>query len=213
MYQDAFGTKKTLETKLGRVSYFDILELEKKGIAPVSKLPFSIRVMLESLLRNVDGFSVTEEDVVKLANWKPEPGEINVPLKLARVVLQDFTGVPAVVDLAAMRSAMDRFGKDPSRINPEVPAALVIDHSVQVDYFGTVYAFPKNTELEYRRNRERYQLLKWGQNALASFQVVPPGQGIIHQVNLEKLAQVVMTKKTARPTPSPTAWSAPTATR
>jgi len=152
-------------------------------------------VMLESLLRNVDGFTVTEEDVVRLANWKPDPGEINVPLKLARVVLQDFTGVPAVVDLAAMRSAMARFGKDPKRINPQVPADLIIDHSVQVDFFGTIYAFPKNVELEYRRNRERYQLLKWGQGALSSFRVVPPGQGIIHQVNLEHLAQVVMTQR------------------
>jgi len=195
MYQDAFGTLKTLTTKAGPVRYFDVLELERQGIAEVSKLPFSIRVMLESLLRNVDGFSVTEEDVVKLANWKPDPGEINVPLKLARVVLQDFTGVPAVVDLAAMRSAMERFGKDPKKINPHVPSDLVIDHSVQVDFFGTTYALLRNAELEYKRNRERYQLLKWGQGALDSFRVVPPGQGIIHQVNLEKLAQVVMTQK------------------
>ena len=195
MYKDAFGTLKTLETAAGKVRYFDVMELERQGIAPVSKLPFSIRVMLESLLRNVDGFTVTEEDVVRLANWKPDPGEINVPLKLARVVLQDFTGVPAVVDLAAMRSAMGRFGKDPKKINPQVPADLIIDHSVQVDFFGTVYAFPKNVELEYRRNRERYQLLKWGQGALSSFRVVPPGQGIIHQVNLEHLAQVVMTQR------------------
>ncbi len=195
MYKDAFGTLKTLDTAAGKVRYFDVMELERQGIAPVSKLPFSIRVMLESLLRNVDGFTVTEEDVVRLANWKPDPGEINVPLKLARVVLQDFTGVPAVVDLAAMRSAMDRFGKDPKRINPQVPSDLIIDHSVQVDFFGTIYAFPKNVELEYRRNRERYQLLKWGQGALSSFRVVPPGQGIIHQVNLEHLAQVVMTQR------------------
>jgi len=195
MYKEAFGTLKTLDTAAGKVRYFDVMELEKQGIAPVSKLPFSIRVMLESLLRNVDGFTVTEEDVVRLANWKPDPGEINVPLKLARVVLQDFTGVPAVVDLAAMRSAMDRFGKDPKRINPQVPSDLIIDHSVQVDFFGTIYAFPKNVELEYKRNRERYQLLKWGQGALSSFRVVPPGQGIIHQVNLEHLAQVVMTQR------------------
>ena len=195
MYKDAFGALKTLETQAGPVRYFDVMELERQGIAEVSKLPFSIRVMLESLLRNVDGFSVTEEDVVRLANWQPDPGEINVPLKLARVVLQDFTGVPAVVDLAAMRSAMARFEKDPKKINPHVPSDLVIDHSVQVDFFGTTYALLKNSELEYQRNRERYQLLKWGQNALASFQVVPPGQGIIHQVNLEKLAQVVMTRK------------------
>ncbi len=196
MKKDPFGTIKTLETPAGAVRYYDVLELERQGVAPVSKLPFSIRIMLESLLRNLDGYTVTEEDVVALAGWKPDPGEINVPLKLARVVLQDFTGVPAVVDLAAMRSAMARFGKDPKAINPQVPSDLVIDHSVQVDFFGTFYAFSKNVELEYHRNRERYQLLKWGQNALDSFRVVPPGQGIIHQVNLEKLAQVVMTART-----------------
>ncbi len=195
MKKNPFGTLKTLETPAGPVRYYDVMELERQGIAPVSRLPFSIRIMLESLLRNLDGFAVREEDVVALAGWKPDPGEINVPLKLARVVLQDFTGVPAVVDLAAMRSAMARFGKDPKAINPHVPSDLVIDHSVQVDFFGTVYAFAKNVELEYRRNRERYQLLKWGQNALDSFRVVPPGQGIIHQVNLEKLAQVVMTAR------------------
>ncbi len=195
MKKDPFGTLKTLETPAGPVRYHDVLELERRGVAPVSKLPFSIRIMLESLIRNLDGYTVTEDDVAALANWKPDPGEINVPLKLARVVLQDFTGVPAVVDLAAMRSAMARFQKDPRKINPHVPSDLVIDHSVQVDFFGTLYAFQKNVELEYKRNRERYQLLKWGQSALETFRVVPPGQGIIHQVNLEKLAQVVMTAR------------------
>ncbi len=195
MQKDVFGAKKTLETREGKLTYYDVMALEAQGIAEVSKLPFSIRILLEAILRNVDGFQVTEEDVVNLARWQPEPGEINVPHKPARVVLQDFTGVPAVVDLAAMRSAMARFGKDPAKINPQVTSDLVIDHSVQVDFFGSGYALLRNTDLEYERNRERYQLLKWGQGALDDFRVVPPGQGIIHQVNLEHLAKVVMTAK------------------
>ena len=193
-YKDEFGAKKTLSTQAGTVSYYDINVLEEQGVAQVSKLPFSIKIMLESLLRNVNGYDVTREDVINLAQWKPEPGEINVPLKLARVILQDFTGVPAVVDLAALRSAMARFGADPKKINPQVPVDLVIDHSVQVDYFGTQYAFFHNVDKEYERNRERYTLLKWGQQALDNFRVVPPGTGIVHQVNLEYLAQVVMTR-------------------
>ncbi|AEB11800.1 aconitate hydratase AcnA [Marinithermus hydrothermalis] len=193
-YKDEFGAKKTLSTQAGTVSYYDINVLEEQGVAQVSKLPFSIKIMLESLLRNVNGYDVTREDVINLAQWKPEPGEINVPLKLARVILQDFTGVPAVVDLAALRSAMARFGADPKKINPQVPVDLVIDHSVQVDYFGTQYAFFYNVDKEYERNRERYTLLKWGQQALDNFRVVPPGTGIVHQVNLEYLAQVVMTR-------------------
>ncbi|GIW24230.1 aconitate hydratase AcnA [Meiothermus sp.] len=194
-YRDDFKTLKRLSTKLGEVYYFDILELERQGIAPVSRLPFSIRVMLESLLRNHDEYKVSREDVVNLANWQPDPGEVNVPLMLARVILQDFTGVPAVVDLAAMRDAIAKLGGDPEQINPGVPVDLVIDHSVQVDYFGTSYAFAQNVELEYKRNEERYRLIKWGQNALKNFRAVPPGTGIVHQVNLEYLASVVMTQK------------------
>ncbi|GAB5602566.1 aconitate hydratase AcnA [Thermus sp. FJN-A] len=193
--KDSFQTLKTLETPSGTYAYHDLLELERKGLAEVSRLPFSIRVMLESLLRNEDGYQVTQEDIVALARWQPEPGEINVPLKLARVILQDFTGVPAVVDLAAMREAIAKRGGDPRRINPVVPADLVIDHSVQVDAFGTAYAFFYNVEKEYERNRERYLLLKWGQEALENFRVVPPGTGIVHQVNLEYLARVVMTRE------------------
>ncbi len=194
-YRDDFKTRKSLSTRMGEVYYYDILELERQGVAQVSRLPFSIRVMLESLLRNEDGYQVTREDIEALAGWKPEPGEINVPLKLARVILQDFTGVPAVVDLAAMRDAVAKRGGDPERINPVVPADLVIDHSVQVDAFGTAYAFFYNVEKEYERNQERYLLLKWAQQGLKNFRVVPPGTGIVHQVNLEYLAQVVMTQE------------------
>ncbi|MGQ9511070.1 MAG: aconitate hydratase AcnA [Thermaceae bacterium] len=193
--RDTFGTLKTLSTRSGTYHYYDILELERQGLAEVSRLPFSIRVMLESLLRNEDGHQVTRKDVETLARWSPEPPSEEVPLKLARVLLQDFTGVPAVVDLAAMRDAVRELGGDPSRINPALPVDLVIDHSVQVDYFGTAYAFSRNVEKEYERNRERYLLLKWAQKALDRFRVVPPGTGIVHQVNLEYLAQVVMTKK------------------
>ena len=193
-YRDEFGAKRTLEGMGGTLSYFDINALEKRGIARVSTLPFSIKVMLESILRNVDGYQVLPGDVEALARWQPEPGETNVPLKLARVVLQDFTGVPGVVDLAAMRSAMARLGADPGRINPLVPADLVIDHSVQVDFFGTTDAFRANVEKEYERNRERYGLLKWAQRSLANFRVVPPGAGIVHQVNLEYLSKVVLTE-------------------
>jgi aconitate hydratase len=175
--KDSFQTLKTLSAAGKTYGYHDLTELERKGLAEVSRLPFSIRVMLESLLRNEDGYQVTQEDILALARWQPEPGEINVPLKLARVILQDFTGVPAVVDLAAMRDAVARRGGDPERINPVVPADLVIDHSVQVDAFGTAYAFFYNVEKEYERNRERYLLLKWGQQALKNFRVVPPGHG------------------------------------
>ena len=143
-YQDMFGAKKTLRTNQGQISFFDINALESEGIASISRLPFSIKVLLESLLRNANGYDILAEDVVALARWQPDPGEINVPMKLARVILQDFTGVPAVVDLEAMRSAMTRLQADPSRINPLVPVDLVIDHSVQVDVFGSAAAFLSN---------------------------------------------------------------------
>ncbi|MSQ40824.1 MAG: aconitate hydratase AcnA [Dehalococcoidia bacterium] len=194
-YQDAFGAKRTLQTSQGRVAYFDINALEAQGIAQVSRLPFSIKVLLESVLRNVNGYDVLAEDVAALAHWRPDPGEVNMPLKMARVILQDFTGIPAVVDLAAMRSAMARLGADPNKINPLVPADLVIDHSVQVDVFGTATAFLANVDREYERNGERYAFLKWAQQSLANFRVVPPGMGIVHQINLEYLAQVVMSQR------------------
>ena len=151
--------------------------------------------MLESVLRNCDGYIVTEEDVKRLANYNAKsPAQVEVPFKLARVVMQDFTGVPGVVDLAAMRSAAKRLGGDPKKINPLIPVDLVIDHSVQVDYFGTSDALLLNSNVEFERNQERYEFLRWGQQAFTNFRVVPPATGIIHQVNLEFLAKVVMIK-------------------
>ena len=191
-YQDLMKTKNVLDIQGRQISYFDLNKLNAPGLGDISTLPFSIKVMLESLVRNIDNKTIFESDIIALSKWNPQPGNINVPLKLSRVVLQDFTGVPAVVDLAALRSAMKRAGKDPSKINPGVPVDLIIDHSVQVDYFGTNFAFEKNVELEYLRNRERYSLLKWAQNSIDGFRVVPPGMGIVHQVNLEYLAQVIV---------------------
>ncbi|MEZ6120935.1 MAG: aconitate hydratase AcnA [Pirellulaceae bacterium] len=161
-------------------------------MGPVSKLPYSIRVLLEAVLRNCDGYVVTEEDVKNLANWNAaSPAKVEIPFMPSRVVLQDFTGVPAVVDLAAMRSAMGRLGGDPKKINPLIPVDLVIDHSVQVDRFGTDNALELNVELEFSRNKERYEFLRWGQKALDNFRAVPPNVGIVHQVNLEFLAKGV----------------------
>ena len=187
-----FGAKDTFETGSGPAVIYRLSRLEEEGLGTISRLPYSIRVLLESVLRQVDGFRVTEEDVATLAGYdaKNVPAR-EVPYLPARVVLQDFTGVPAVVDLAAMRSAMQRYGGDPTRINPHIPADLVIDHSVQVDAFGSAYALFFNAEREYERNRERYTLLRWAQTAFDNFRVVPPATGIIHQVNLEYLAKVV----------------------
>jgi len=193
-YEDRFGAKKTLDTAGGSISYFDVNVLEQSGVGAVSKLPFSIKILIESLLRNVNDYDVMAEDVANLAKWAPNPGDINVPLKLARVILQDFTGVPAVVDLAAMRSAMARMGADPGKINPLVQSDLVIDHSVQVDQFGNSEAFKFNVDREYERNGERYALLKWAQRNLSNFRVVPPGMGIVHQINLEYIGRVVGTR-------------------
>ena len=192
---DAFGSFKELNTAAGKFRYADLGELEKRGMGTIGRLPYSIRVLLESVLRNVDGYQVKDSDVTALAGWKPKPGEVDVPFKVARVVLQDFTGVPLVVDLAAMREAVRNRGGDPAKINPHIPCDLVIDHSVQVDFFGTGYAFYSNVEVEYQRNAERYALLKWAQKSLANFRVVPPGTGIVHQVNLEYLAQVIVTRE------------------
>ncbi len=187
-----FGSRSSLETPYGRVYFYDLKRLEAEGIAPVSKLPFSIKVLLENVLRHCDGRIVTEDHVLAAARWSGRNlPEEEIPFMPARVILQDFTGVPAVVDLAAMRSAVARLGHDPRRINPVIPADLVIDHSVQVDQFGSAYAFFYNVEKEFERNRERYTLLRWAQRAFANFRVVPPGTGIVHQVNLEYLAKVV----------------------
>ncbi len=158
----------------------------------VDHLPFSIRILLENVLRNYDGFSITDEHIQTLVNWSPEPVDKDIPFKPARILMQDFTGVPAVVDMASLRAEYVRHGKDGQRINPAIPVDLVIDHSVQVDYFGTDYSYDKNVQLEYDRNTERYELLKWAQKGLKNFTVVPPGMGICHQVNLEYLAKGVI---------------------
>ncbi len=190
--KDPFGARGRLASPQGPLTVHRLSALESRGVASIGRLPFSIRVLLENLLRHVDGRIVTEEDVVDLARWQPTAAQRReIGWMPSRVILQDFTGVPAVVDLAAMRAAVARLGGDPRRINPLVPADLVIDHSVQVDLFGTAYAFWGNVEKEYERNRERYALLRWAQRALDDFRVVPPGTGIVHQVNLEYLATVV----------------------
>jgi aconitate hydratase len=189
---DPFSARDTFDTGSGTAAMYRLSKLEDAGLGNVAKLPYSIRVLLESLLRNCDGYEVTEADVKALAGWNAaRPAQVEIPFKPARVVLQDFTGVPCVVDLAAMRSAMKRLGGDPGKINPLVPVDLVIDHSVQVDYFNSPDALELNIDLEFSRNRERYEFLRWGQLAFHNFRVVPPGTGIVHQVNLEYLAKVV----------------------
>jgi len=193
--RDPFGARATLDTALGPVDVVRLDALARRGVTGVDRLPFSLRVVLEALLRHVDGFTVTEQDVLALAAWNAKaPATTEVPFTPARVVLQDFTGVPCIVDLAAMRDAMKRLGGDPRKINPLVPVDLVIDHSVQVDAFGHGDAFAQNLATEYARNDERYRFLKWGQRALRHFRAVPPGTGIVHQVNLEYLAPVVATR-------------------
>jgi aconitate hydratase len=171
---------------------FRLSRLEESGLARIAELPYSIRVLLEAALRACDGFSVRAEDVENLAGWNAaKPARVEIPFKPARVLLQDFTGVPAVVDLAAMRAAMKRLGGDPKKINPQIPVDLVIDHSVQVDVFNSADALARNVDFEYQRNRERYEFLRWGQSAFDNFRVVPPSVGIVHQVNLEYLAKCV----------------------
>jgi len=190
-HSNSFDARATLATPAGEVDYFRLAALEEQGVADISRLPFSIRVLLESVLRNENGRDVTRDDVLKLAQYDPRaPERVEFPFKVARVVLQDFTGVPAVVDLAALRSAVDRMGGDPRRINPQNPVDLVIDHSVQVDEYGSAAALLINAEKEFERNRERYEFLRWGQQAFDNFRVVPPASGIVHQVNLEYLARV-----------------------
>ncbi len=175
---------------------YSLEKLESRYGVSISKLPFSIRILLENVLRNLDGETVTEGHVESLARWDPSNTEAKeIPYNPARVILQDFTGVPCVVDLAAMRSVVEKKGGDPSLVNPIVPVDLVIDHSVQVDYFASGDAFGKNVEVEYERNRERYTFLKWAQGSFDNFRVVPPGTGIVHQVNLECLASVVVSKQ------------------
>ncbi len=190
--QDYFNAQATFDTGSGPATLYRLAALEEQGIAKISRLPFSIRVLLEAALRQADGFEITREAVETIAQWGPETaGKVEIPFKPARVVLQDFTGVPSVVDLAAVRSAMARMGGDPNKVNPLTPVDLVIDHSVQVDRFGSIFALHYNAEREFERNRERYEFLKWGQEAFDNFRVVPPATGIVHQVNLEYLAKVV----------------------
>ena len=194
---DEFRTLKKFDAGKGREGFLHSLPaLEEQGVGKISRLPVSIRIVLESVLRNCDGKKVRRKDVETLANWNAKkPANEEIPFVVARIVLQDFTGVPLVVDLAAMRSAVKRLGGDPKIIEPLVPVDLVVDHSVQVDFFGSAKALQLNLEMEFKRNRERYQFLKWGQQAFKTFQLIPPGIGIVHQVNLEYLAKGVQHAK------------------
>jgi aconitate hydratase len=190
---DPFGARAALATPAGPLQIHRLDALSKSLGISLEKLPFSIRVLLEAALRTCDGYQVTDDDVKRLAAWSPAAsGDHEIPFKPARVILQDFTGVPCVVDLAAMRDAVKKLGADPAKINPLVPVDLVIDHSVQVDVFGSSFALEKNAEIEFERNRERYEFLRWGQKAFRNFRVVPPATGIVHQVNLEYLASCVI---------------------
>ncbi|HYS02337.1 MAG TPA: aconitase family protein, partial [Candidatus Eisenbacteria bacterium] len=189
-----FGTRDRL--KGTDLDYYGLDRLQSNGVADPAKLPMTVKVLLEGLLRQVEAGQTDEISVRALANWPTPPTNgAQIPYRPARVLLQDFTGVPAVVDLAAMRSAMRRAGKDASRIDPLVPADLVIDHSVQVDVFGMADAYHRNIEREYERNGERYAVLRWAQQAFHNFRVVPPGMGICHQVNLERVSRVVQVRE------------------
>jgi len=194
---DEFKTLKKFDAGKGREGFFYSLPaLEEQRIGKISRLPVSIRIVLESVLRNCDGQKVRRKDVEALANWNAKsPANEEIPFVVARIVLQDFTGVPLVVDLAAMRTAVKRLGRDPKMIEPLVPVDLVVDHSVQVDFFGSTRALELNLDMEFKRNRERYQFLKWGQQAFKTFQLIPPGIGIVHQVNLEYLAKGVLSSR------------------
>ncbi|NDF14073.1 aconitate hydratase, partial [bacterium] len=193
-HPNSFGALSRLSVEGKEFRFYSLKEFAKRSGKDISKFPFSMKVLIENLLRLEDNLAVKKSDIEALASWNPsrEPDQ-EIQFTPARTVLQDLTGVAAVCDLAAMRSAMKRLGGNPDRINPLTPADLVIDHSVQVDFFGTKTAFHQNREIEYERNMERYEFLKWGQNALRNFRVVPPETGIIHQVNLEYLATVAMT--------------------
>ena len=191
MEKDILHVKKTLKTEGGDYAYYSLTELQRQGY-DIDKLPFSIRILLENVLRNYDGFAVTKENIETLLHWKPKGSDKDIPFKPARVLMQDFTGVPAVVDIAALRAEVARKGKNPDLINPLIPVDLVVDHSVQVDYFGTDYSYERNMIEEYKRNNERYQFLKWAQNSFNNFTVVPPGMGICHQINLEYLSKGVI---------------------
>src|SRR5438128_6490928 len=196
MPQSTFDTLDTFRTGAGASGqFYSLPKLEAAGVARVSRLPVSMRIVLESVLRNVDGKKITEKDVRTLANWGPTAERTDeIPFMVARILLQDFTGVPLLVDLAAMRSAASRAGADPKIIEPLVPVDLVVDHSIQVDYSNRPDALGLNMQMEFKRNQQRYQFLKWGTQAFNGFRVVPPGIGIVHQVNLEYLARGVLEK-------------------
>ncbi|MEP6738161.1 MAG: aconitate hydratase AcnA [Chryseolinea sp.] len=191
MSKDPYHVKKSLTTRNGTFIYFSLAELASQGHC-INKLPFSIRILLENVLRNFDDFAIIKENIDTILEWKPVASDKDIPFKPARVLMQDFTGVPAVVDIASLRAEIARKGKNPDGINPLIPVDLIIDHSVQVDYFGTEYSYTRNMEEEYKRNKERYQFLKWAQNSFNNFSVVPPGMGICHQVNLEYLSKGVI---------------------
>ena len=192
--KDSFGAFAKLDTSSGTVGYYSLHALQNAGLIDLDRTPFSIRILVENALRQSDGGPATPEDVERVAGWRPdERSDREFPYMPGRVALQDFTGVPCVVDLAAMRDAVAKWGVDPSIINPVVRSDLVIDHSVQVDYFNSAGALAANIEREFERNTERYQLLKWSQTAFDNLKIVPPGTGIVHQVNLEFLAEGVLT--------------------
>jgi aconitate hydratase len=193
---DPFQARDVFQGPSGPVGFYSLKKLQQQGFDSIERLPYSIRILLEAVLRNCDGYVVSEQDVVNLANWNAaKPAEVEIPFMPARVVLQDFTGVPCVVDLAAMRDGMKALGGDPKKINPLIPVDLVIDHSVQVDLFGSSDALARNVDIEFERNKERYEFLRWGQQAFDNFRVVPPNTGIVHQVNLEFLAQCVFIRE------------------
>src|SRR4030088_3165970 len=193
---DSFKCARSLKVGSKTYAYYSLPVAEKNGLKGISRLPFSMKVLLENLLRNEDGRSVTKDDILAFSQWrKSKTSEGEIAFRPARVLVQDFPGVPAVVDLAAMRDAMKMLGGDPKKINPLVPVDLVCDHSVAVTFFGNNSAVKKNVEEEYRQNRERYEFLKWSQKSFDNFRVVPPGTGICHQVNLEYLSQTVWSKK------------------
>ncbi len=190
--QDSFQARTTLKTRHGTYTIYHLVALEKAGLTRLNRLPYSIRILLEAALRQGKGGEVGEEDVHRIAAWQPTDSQrLAIAFLPARVIMQDFSGLPAIVDLAAMRAAVARLGGDPKRMNPVLPVDLIIDHSLQVDFFASTDALQRNAELEFQRNRERYEFLKWGQQAFANFRVVPPMTGIIHQINLEYLASVV----------------------
>jgi aconitate hydratase len=191
MPTDPYQIKKLLTTKNHTFTFYSLTELERQGYG-ISKLPFSIRILLENALRNFDDFAITKENIETILHWQPKGSDKDIPFKPARVLMQDFTGVPAVVDIASLRAEIARKGKNPNEIKPLIPVDLIIDHSVQVDYFGTEYSYARNLNEEYKRNKERYQFLKWAQKSFNNFSVVPPGMGICHQVNLEYLSKGVI---------------------